>query len=79
MTFDEKEAEFTLRNHIHIGEELTVSVNHIGTVHFSSMGNSMEEPITRCKVQSNIKILRLSSSELEELGKFFLDVAKKIE
>lgn len=78
-TFDEKAADFSVRNHIHIGEELTISVNHIGTISFSSIGNSIEKPIQMFKVQSDIKILRVDPDEMRALGRFFLDVANKVE
>lgn len=79
MTFDEKEKDFTLANHIHIGEELYVDVNHIGNITFRTIGNSIEKPITMFKVQSTIKLLRLTPKELEELGEFLIEVSKKID
>lgn len=78
---DEEIADFQLRNHIHIGEELTITVSPYGKLFFSTVANEINEEQAGYfpKVESEIAILRMTPKDMRKIAKFLEDTAKELE
>ena len=78
---DEEVADFQLRHHIHIGEELTITVNPYGKLFFSTIANEINEFKAGFfpKVESEIAILRLTPADLRKIAKFLKNTAHALE
>jgi hypothetical protein len=76
---EQQEADFSVRNHLHVGEELCIGVNLYGKLTFSTCGASIDPPRRLpFKVLSEIGLLGLTSKDLEEISQFFDKTAKEL-
>jgi hypothetical protein len=79
---DQEISDFTIVHHIHIGEELTISVNPYGQLWIGTVGGEIEPEKGRYPlpvVYTDTKINHLTSSDYRNLAAFFNKAADALD
>lgn len=78
---EKEEQDFYLANHVHIGEELTLSVNPYGKLKVSTIGGLIEPLSLKFspKVTASIGVIGLTPEDYREMADFFNKAAEALE
>lgn len=78
---DQEIADFKLENHLHVQEELTLTVNPFGKLSIDTIGGLLEPTSSAYspKVITSVEILGLTPEDYRDMAKFLNQVADRLD